>query len=63
MGWGLGQIGKPAGMWAPVGGGLGLCVAGDVRGTAGGSAWSGAAARMAAGSGAGAGARQRQSDG
>jgi hypothetical protein len=36
MGWGLGRIGKRTGRWAPVGGGLGLGVAGDVRGTADG---------------------------
>jgi hypothetical protein len=36
MGWGLGRIGKRTGRWAPVGGGLGLGVAGDVRGTANG---------------------------
>jgi hypothetical protein len=33
MGWGLGKIGERAGRWAPVGGGLGLGVAGDLRGT------------------------------
>jgi hypothetical protein len=36
MGWGLGQIGERVGRWAPVGGGLELGVAGDLRGTADG---------------------------